>query len=88
VDGFIVYEFVTNEEGEVTNLNLHKSLEYNVDNEVQRVLKKTSGKWVPEISNGKKIKTSHVQTVNYINNGFDFTDHSFYSIDMMNFLYY
>ncbi len=54
--GTEVVEFVVTATGEVTNLRVINSVSFNMDEEVTKVLKETSGKWTPGSINGVPVE--------------------------------
>lgn len=53
IQGTEVVRFIVNPEGEVTSLNIINSVSPEIDNEILRILKASSGNWVPAHVNGK-----------------------------------
>jgi TonB family protein len=73
--GVVVVEFVVTPEREVKNIEVINSVSYAIDNEVIRVLKSTSGMWIPGIINGKTVAMpGEISVVFKINTKDNFTE--------------
>jgi TonB family protein len=61
--GAVKVIFQVDEKGIVEEIELQKSLNYFLDKEALRVIKKSSGKWAPGKFNGVPYKTYHLQAI-------------------------
>ncbi len=64
IHGIVDVRFVVNEEGNVEDVYILKSVEYSLDQESIRIIK-NSGKWHPGIKNDIPVKTYKIQPVNF-----------------------
>jgi periplasmic protein TonB len=60
--GKVVVQFVVDTEGNIDDIDLHKSVEYTLDDEAQRLIIK-SPKWTPAIQDGRKVKSFKLQPI-------------------------
>ncbi len=65
IEGLCKLQFTISKDSEIEEIILLKSIEYNLDNEVQRVIKKSIGKWIAEIENGKNVKSTHTIEIKF-----------------------
>jgi len=65
--GTVIVQFMVTTAGELTNINVTNSVSDEVDMEVMRVLKTTSGQWKPASINGQPSEMSHEVSVVFKN---------------------
>ena len=65
MDGTINIGFVILENGEIGDTRIIKSVEFSLDREGIRVIKKSPA-WVPAEKNGKNVKAYHVQPMTFV----------------------
>jgi TonB family protein len=57
VEGVAIVQFIVNEKGDVIDVTIIKSVDPDVDAEAMRVVKKSSGKWIPAVYAGRLVKS-------------------------------
>jgi len=60
--GDVVIRFIIDKEGNLTNSQIIQSVEYSLDTEAMRIIK-GSGKWVPAVQFGRKVKSYKQQPI-------------------------
>lgn len=68
-EGVEVVKFVVTPIGEITDLAVINSVSKEIDNEVFRVLKTTSGKWRPSLENGKPVAREKEVSITFTTDG-------------------
>jgi protein TonB len=63
-EGTVHITFTVDTEGQVHDPYISKSVEYSLDAESMRMIKK-SGKWTPAFQNGKNVKTYKIQPITF-----------------------
>lgn len=61
-DGMVVVQFVVNKDGGTEEIDIFHSVEYSLDKEAVRVIRK-SPKWIPAFQNGRIVKSYKRQPV-------------------------
>jgi len=57
IQGTVIIQFVVNKEGKIEDAHVEKSVEYSLDNEALRIIRKSNGNWIPALQNGKNVKS-------------------------------
>lgn len=65
----VAVNFLLDENGNVIDPQVIRSIEYSLDTEAERVINKSSGKWKPGYMNGKPVKSFHEQSINFVLTG-------------------
>ncbi|MVM31787.1 TonB family protein [Spirosoma sp. HMF4905] len=65
VEGQVVVSFSVCTDGTLCDYEVIKSVQPDLDREALRVVKKTSGRWIPGIQHGKKVQVNYVMPVNF-----------------------
>lgn len=65
VQGRVFISFVINKEGEVEDVEVLKGIGFGTDEEAVRVVKASSGRWVPGAQRGQKIKVKYNLPINF-----------------------
>ncbi|MBS1933295.1 MAG: energy transducer TonB [Bacteroidetes bacterium] len=63
-EGIVSIAFIVDKEGNVIDPYVGKSVEYSLDNESLLIIKK-SGKWIPAIQDGRKVKSYKLQPIQF-----------------------
>lgn len=64
LEGGVTVNYIVNEEGSITKVNIIKGFDPNYDKEIVRVIQSMKN-WKAAEQRGKKIKTSYVQIINF-----------------------
>ena len=64
ISGICIVKYVINEDGNVENIQVVKSLNKDCDKEALRLIKEMP-KWIPGIHNGKKAKVTFTNPINF-----------------------
>lgn len=62
--GVVHVQFIVNEQGQVTDIDIRKSAEYYLDQEALRLIT-ASPKWIPAVQGGKKVKSYKIQPIDF-----------------------
>lgn len=65
IQGRVFVRFVINQKGEVTNVEVARPLDPNLDKEAVRVVK-SMPKWTPGMQRGKPVKVSYTVPINFV----------------------
>jgi len=65
IEGTVYVEFIVNEDGTIDAVAVIRSVSKELDEEANRVIKLTSGKWKPGKQNGKTVKASIIVPVKF-----------------------
>lgn len=60
--GTVVVQFIVDTEGKILEPRIYKSVEYSLDEEALRIIRK-SPRWIPAVQNGKKVKAYRRQPI-------------------------
>lgn len=59
IEGIVVYSFVVEKDGSVSNIKAVKSLSPEIDKEALRVIKMTDKKWEPGLQGGEPVRVEY-----------------------------
>lgn len=60
IEGIVVYSFVVEKDGSVSNIKAVKSLSPEIDKEALRVINMTNKKWEPGLQGGEPVRVEFV----------------------------
>jgi len=65
IQGKVVVQFTITKDGDVSNISIIKGVDRILDAEAIRVVKATSGKWIPGETNGEKVNVQYTLPISF-----------------------
>lgn len=65
ITGRVIAQFIVDQDGSIADVNLIKSVEYLLDQELIRVIKGVKEKWIPATQNGEPVRSVKALPLNF-----------------------